>query len=232
MAARTQSALFYAGSGSGTSYTIPGSGSIATIAAGSLVRFAFRYEGGAAVTLSATDSAGASYSVVQNTSLDSPSVAVFYKHNHPGGTSVTITVTLASSRSYIEAVGEVMSGTVGELDPLTGTYGTDTDTAGPMVCTVTGVGGDADLFMALGSYSGSTYGGDAGSTLLHTDVFTLYSNAAKQHFTGSGDKTIASTGGSGQTRAIAVAFLDDAGTGGGGGSALGAAMHYYRQCGG
>mgnify|MGYP007071619794 CR=1 FL=1 len=232
MAARTQSVEIYQYDVlSGTSVNIPNSGSIATIAAGSLVRFAFRYEGGAAVTLSATDSAGATYTVVQDTSLDSPSVAVIYKHNHPGGTSVVITVTLSSSRSYIQAYGEVLSGSVGELDPLTGTYGTDSAIT-PAQCTVTGVSGDCDLFMAAGTYSGSTWAGSGGSSRIPASDAPSppnYAAAFKQHFTGSGDKTIAITDPAGGAfRAIALAFLDDAGTGGGGGSSVGAAAHYYR----
>lgn len=230
MAQRTQISEFIGASNSagGTSFTLPSTGTIASIPAGSLVRFMFRYEGGTSVTVTASDDAGGTYTVRSNTAHDSPSVVVLYCHNHPGGTNVTITVSLSSSRSYREGYGEVCSGTVGELDPRTGTDGDDTDSGGPMSCTVVGVSGDCDVFMGVGSFSGSSYAGASGSTYVaDPSPATIYAGAFKQHFTGSGDKTITHTGGSGGTRGYAVAFLDDAGTGGG--SAVPAILHYRAQ---
>lgn len=218
MAQRTQLATFekVSDSASATTIVLPGTGSIASIPAGSLVRFGIRYEGAAGVTATATDSAGATYThAVSSLAGDgSVSVHVFYKHDHPGGTNVTITVTLAASRGYRAGQGEVVSGTAGESDPLTGTPGTAENVSnGPISCIVTGVSGDCDVFMEVGSFSGSTWGTASGSSIVESDT---YSCAFKQNYTGSGDKTITHTGGTGVTRGAAAAFVD----GGGGTTSL------------
>lgn len=213
MAQRTQLATFekVSDSASDTTIVLPNTGSIASIQAGSLVRFGIRYEGAAGTTASATDSAGATYTHAGTMPAGDGSVTVhvFYKHNHPGGTNVTITVTLGASRGYRAGQGEVVSGTVGESDPITGTPdGDENGSSGPMSCTVTGVSGDCDVFMEVGSFSGSTWGTASGSEIVGDDT---YSAAFKQHYTGSGNKTITHTGGTGITRGFAVGFVDGGG---------------------
>lgn len=139
---------------------------------------------------------------------------VAYCFDHPGGSNVVITGTVANggSRSYREGYGVVLSGQAAEPNPRTLAQQTYTDpTTGTSTFTFN-MPGDGTLFASVTSVASlpgftPTSPAELVSTL---STPANYGGCMLQFTTGSGNRTIASTGGQATylMNGIALAFND------------------------
>ena len=157
---------------------------------------------------------------------------VAYCYDHPGGSNVVITVTVANgnTRSYCEGYGVELEGEVGESDPRSLSAQTSTQATAGTASFSFSMPGDGTLFAHVTSVA-SLPGFTPTSPAVLVDTLstpTNYGASMVQATSGAGTKTIASTGGQASylMNGIALAFNDPAG---GGGSAVGAARSYLAQ---
>lgn len=190
---------------------------IASVAAGSLLVIGWSFEGGfgdpmgsVADTIDGTPS-GKTWHVYSFGATRECGVA--YCYDHPGGSNVVITGTVASGgmRGYREGYGAVLSGTVGEINPRTLAAATSTHaTSGATSFSFT-MPGDGTLFASVASVASLPgFAATSPATLVNTlSTPANYGACMVQATTGAGSKTIASTGGQAALiNGIALAFND------------------------
>lgn len=140
-------------------------------------------------------------------------VWIAYCYDHPGGSNVVITTTVANGnqRAYREGYGVELSGTVGESDPRSLTYETSTTASSGASSFSFSMPGDGTLFASVTSVA-SLPGFTPTSPAVLVDTLstpTNYGACMVQATSGSGTKTIASTGGQAfLMNGIALAFND------------------------
>lgn len=188
------------------------------ITAGSPVVYRWRYEGGAPALTSFSDGTAATWDVVEYGT--NPTVGRAVCLNHPGGTGTVGTVNLSGSRAANSIYGVELDGTVPAAidDAPAGVNGTNAT----VNYTATG---DGTAFAVTGYYSLSSTTPTSPAELESSAY--AYSGYWKNNHTGAGAKSMAMTGGSGNTNTLVVVIADSAG--GGGGSSTGAAAHYFAQ---
>lgn len=191
--------------------------SIASVAAGSLLVIGWSFEGGfgdpmgsVADTINGTPSGKTWYVYSFGATRE---CGVAYCYDHPGGSNVVITGTIANSgmRVYREGYGAVLSGTVGEINPRTLAAVTSTHATSGATSFAFTMPGDGTLFASVTSVASLPgFAATSPATLVNTlSTPTNYGACMVQATTGAGSKTIASTGGQAALiNGIALAFND------------------------
>ena len=170
------------------------------ITAGSVVVYRWRYEGGAASLSSFSDGTAATWTTLEYGT--NPTVGYAVCLNHPGGTGTVGTVNLSSGRTDWFVYGIELTGGSASIDAApAGTNG-----ANPTLtysATGTGTG-----FAVTGYFSASTTA-PTSPAALETTAHS-YSGYWKNDHTGSGSKSMATTGGNGNTVSLVVVIKDAA----------------------
>lgn len=168
-----------------------------SITAGSVVIYRWRYEGGAANLSTFSDGTAASWTTLEYGSQ--PTVGYAVCLNHPGG-STTGSLQLSAARVEFTLFGVELTGGSATIDAAPAGV---TGTTPSISYTATG---DGTAFAVTGYFSASGLTPTSPAT---SDSFgAVYAEGWRLNDTGSGSKSMAGAGGSGNTVSLAVVIKD------------------------